>query len=112
MNVLENIYPVYNLKRKSFIYKKSVSFHCMVDVIMIPNIKNFPELLESLWWKQESLICFKRSALEEIMNFVQMQGNKISSKQACDFLYQPNPQPLIKVPALEEDDCFFGGFVW
>ena len=111
MNVFENIHPVYHLKRKSFVYKKTVSFHCMVDVIMIPNIKNFPELLESLWWKQESLNSFKKSAFEEIMNFVQMQGNKISSKQACDFLYQPKPQPLIKTPSLD-DECFFGGIVW
>ena len=111
--MLENIYPVYNLKRKSFVYKKSVSFHCMVDIIIIPNIKNFPELLESLWWQQESLNYFKKSAFEEIMNLIKMQGNKISSKQACDFLYQPNPQPLIEVPILEEEDeCFFGGFVW
>ena len=116
MNVSENIYPVYNLKRKSFVFKKSVSFHCMVDVILIPNIKNFPELFDSLWWHQESLNNFKRSSFEEIINFVKVQENmhnRISCKQACDLLYQPNPTTIIK-PSLPDKDnaCFFSGFTW
>ena len=68
---------------------KKVSFHFMIDVILIPSLEEYKKsnLIQYLWWNQESYIHFKNSAREEI--FECMEKNKgITIKDATQILYQ------------------------
>jgi len=88
MNKLMNK-PINNNMNKNLIKTKKVSFHFMIDVILIPSLEEYKKsnLIQYLWWNQESYTYFKNSAREEI--FECMEKNKgITIKDARQILYQ------------------------
>ena len=72
------------------IVRKKVSFDYILDVVLIPNIRDFKEknMIDCLWWNAENLNYFKNSAREEILEFME-EHKGISIKDACRILYQP-----------------------
>lgn len=89
------------------IIHKKVSFHYILDVVLIPNINDFKEknMIDCLWWNSENLKYFKNSAREEILEFMEKHKG-ISIKDACRILYQPEE----KMNTRKEKDCAF--FFW
>jgi hypothetical protein len=81
--------PINNHMNENLIKTKKVTFHFMIDVILIPSLEEYKKsnLIPQLWWNQESYMYFKNSAREEI--FECMEKNKgITIKDATQILYQ------------------------
>tara|TARA_B100001287_G_scaffold235848_1_gene208171 strand:- start:47751 stop:48029 length:279 start_codon:yes stop_codon:yes gene_type:complete len=67
---------------------KSVSFHNIILVFLIPCRDEYKDIEKILWWTQEDLDYFKLVAQAEIKTVMNLKN--IDFKQAVNTLYQPN----------------------
>lgn len=68
--------------------KKKIKFNNMLKVKLIPNIKDFEELYDDLWWNQDELQEFRQSSTKEILGLIS-RHKYMSIQQASKLLYQP-----------------------
>eukprot|EP01038_Epipyxis_sp_PR26KG_P009335 gene9335-12578_t len=70
---------------------KSVSFHSIIHVCLIPTRTEIIQhgLFHDLFWENDDFKYFKADALNEIRIFCQFAKSKITTDEAITLLYQP-----------------------
>ena len=66
---------------------KSVSFHNIILVVLIPSRDEYKDIKNILWWNEEDLDYFKLIARAEIKTIMTLKN--IDYKEAKNTLYQP-----------------------
>ena len=75
--------------------KKKITFNYKVDVILIPSIQEYSDLISSLWWSKKDLLCFRQSSRDELYELIQRHDFTMPLKQAMKFLYQPGNMTIV-----------------
>jgi hypothetical protein len=75
--------------------KKKITFNCKVDVILIPNLYEYQDIITSLWWSKTDLLLFRKSSRDELYELIQRHDFTMPLKQAMKFLYQPGNMTIV-----------------
>ena len=66
--------------------KKNITFNKMISVVLIPSRYEYYEFYDEIWWKDNDLIYFRNSAINEIKSVI-INNPEYTVKQAKSFLY-------------------------
>tara|TARA_B100000902_G_scaffold397471_1_gene461355 strand:+ start:3006 stop:3215 length:210 start_codon:yes stop_codon:yes gene_type:complete len=66
--------------------KKNITFNKMISVVLIPSRCEYYGFFDEIWWKDNDLIYFRNSAINEIKSVI-INNPEYTVKQAKSFLY-------------------------
>ena len=80
--------------------RRKIKFDNVVNVVLIPSVKEMESIKNDLWWSKMDYISFYTSSCKELRDFMEEHSPPLNRVQAMKILYQPS---LMSKTILDEE---------